>query len=285
MRISAKKITRVNVIKVITNFSELPLSIITVAAVGLASLKMRIIDRTGFAAAMLIGALILFCGGLQWFTLLLVFYFSAAYFTKYKYERKLKLAAAEAKGGARGWHNVLSNGAIAAVSAVLYRLTADKAFAAAYLGAVATSVADTLATEVGLLNPGEPRLLTNLRRKVRAGTSGGVTLLGESASLLGTFVLAFAALLVGFEGLGVTQILISSLLAGFLGCNFDSLLGATVQAGFKCRVCGKATEEKTHCGQSAERLKGIGLVDNNMVNLASTIFGAAIAMRLYIHVL
>lgn len=283
MRIFARDSLNKNVIEVTTNFLELPLSIITVAAIGLASLKMKIIDRTGFTAAMLVGSLTLIFGGAQWFALLLTFYSAAAYFTKYKYEKKMKIEAAEAKGGARGWQNVLSNGATASILAVFYRLTTNNIFAAAYLGAISTSIADTLATEVGLLNAGEPRLLINPRIKVRAGTSGGVTLLGETASILGASAIALVALFVGFEDLNVTQILISNLLAGFLGCNFDSLLGALVQGGFKCKVCGKTTEEKTHCGQPTERFKGISLINNNVVNFASTIFGAATALSLYLY--
>lgn len=265
--------------KVTINSLELSLSIIAVAAVGLASLRMKIIvDRAGFIAAMFVGSSIMIFGGTRWFVILLAFYSTAAYFTKYKYERKMKIEAAEPKGGARGWQNVLSNGATASTLAICYGLTSHKIFAAAYLGAISTSIADTLATEIGLLNPSEPRLLTNPRVKVKAGISGGVTLLGEAAGLLGTFVTALVTLIVGFEGLSVIQVLVFNLLVGFLGCNFDSLLGATVQAAFKCQVCGKITEGKAHCGRPTKHFKGIRLIDNNVVNFASTIFGALVAM-------
>jgi len=264
--------------KMITNPLELAFSIIVVAAIGVASLKMRIIDKSGFIAAGFVGCSTLIFGEAEWFVILLAFHFVAAFFTRYKYERKMKMEAAEAKGGARGLQNVLSNGATASVLAVCYGLTSLKIFAAGYLGAVSTSIADTLATELGLLNTGEPRLITNPRVKVKAGTSGGVTFLGEVAGLFGSSVTALAALIVGFEGLSIFQILIFNLLVGVLGCNFDSLLGATVQAVFKCQVCGKMMEEKIHCGRPAEYSKGIKFIDNNVVNLVSTIFGALVAI-------
>ena len=267
-----------------TNPIEVALSIIAVAAIGAASLKTKIIDRTGFAAALFVGCAILIFGGLGWFILLLSFHFTAAFFTKYKYERKARMDAAEAKGGARGWFNVMSNGATASVLAICYGLTSREIFAAGYLGAVSTSIADTLATEIGLLNPSEPRLVTNLRMRVKAGTSGGVTLLGEAACIFGSLVTALVALIVGFEGLSIFQVLVFDLLVGFLGCNFDSVLGATVQVVYECQICGKITEKKIHCGQPTVYSKGIRFIDNNVVNLASTIFGALVAILAHSYV-
>ncbi|MFH0896595.1 MAG: DUF92 domain-containing protein [Candidatus Bathyarchaeota archaeon] len=260
------------------------LNIAAVVVVGLVSLKIKIIDRTGFLAATFVGLSILVFGGLKWFVILLSFHFIAGLFTRYNYSRKMKMEAAEAKGGARGWKNVLSNGVATSLLAICYSRTFNGAFAAGYLGAISTSIADTLATEIGLLNPCEPRLITNLHTKVKAGVSGGVTLLGEVSCMFGSAMIALVALIIGFEGLDIPQIILFNLLIGFLGCNFDSLLGATVQVTFKCQVCGILTEKKIHCELPTEYYKGIRFMDNNLVNFISTIFGALVAIFFYFEI-
>ncbi len=61
---------------------------------------------------------------------------------------------------------MVANGSVASAFAVAYGLTYFTPFALGYLGAIGTSAADTLATEIGLLNPYAPRLITNLNRQV-----------------------------------------------------------------------------------------------------------------------
>ena len=263
---------------------ELLFSTIYIAAVGIISLRTKILDKTGVIAAIFVGGSILIFGGEKWFLLLLTFHFIAAYFTRYKHENKNKVETAEAKGGIRDWKNVLANGVTASVLAICFRLTLLKQFAASYLGVISISIADTLATELGLLSHNEPRLITNLQVKVKAGVSGGITLLGEIASLFGSFIISLIAIIVNFGGLTIFQILINSFLIGFLGCNLDSLLGATIQIVRKCKVCGKVTEKKIHCKQPAEYSKGIKFIDNNMVNFISTIFGAVFVILTYPYV-
>ena len=270
--------------KMITNPFEFLLSIVAFAAVGIISLKANIIDKTGFVAAMFVGCSILIFGGWKWFIVLISFHFIAGLFTKYQYERKIEIGLAEKKGGARAWQNVLSNGVIASVLAICYGLTSLKIFAAGYLGAVSTSIADTLATELGVLNRDEPILITNPRVKVKAGVSGGVSLLGEVAALFGGSLIALVAFIVGFEGLSISQIFVFNILVGILGCNFDSLVGAVIQTAFKCQICGQVTEKKIHCERPTEYCRGIKFIDNNMVNVASTIFGALVAILSYSYI-
>jgi uncharacterized membrane protein len=56
--------------------------------------------------------------------------------------------------------------------------------------------ADTFSSELGILSPHAPRLITSLTlRKVPRGTNGGVTLVGLAAGLLGSLVIVTAAML------------------------------------------------------------------------------------------
>ena len=231
------------------------------------------------------GFIILTFGDWTWLSVLIIFLLVAGISTRYRYEQKEEMEAAESKRGARSWRNVLANGAIAIVSVTLFGLSHDPIFAAAFLGAVSTSAADTLATELGLLNPHEPKLITDLNRKVRPGTSGGVSMLGEVASTFGALLIGITAWVTGFAGIASLSLVAISLVAGLLGSTVDSLLGATIQAVFECPSCKKVTEKKIHCSYSTTLVRGNQWVDNNTVNFLSTISGSIIAALMYLLIL
>ena len=266
----------------ITNSVQILLSVLVVTIIGITIYKLRIIDLFGVIAAESVGLIIIIIGGWEFFVILLTFLSIAGIFTKYKYAEKRKMGMAEEKNGVRSWKNVLANSIVASFFAIAYGLMpSSKALMAGFLGAISTSIADTLATEIGLLSPYEPRLITNLTYRVKAGTSGGITFLGEVAGLFGILFLVSVAWGVGFINPSILSILIS-IGAGFLGCTFDSYLGATVQATFKCSVCGKDTEKNNHCQQQTLFVSGSKIMDNNMVNLISTIFGASVAFLMHL---
>jgi uncharacterized protein (TIGR00297 family) len=236
----------------------------------------------GLIAAESVGLIIIIFGGWEFFIILLTFLAIAGLFTKYKYAEKRKMGVAEGKNGTRSWPNVLANSLVASFFAITYGFfPTSKALMAGFLGAISTSMADTLATEIGLLSRYEPRLITNLHNRVKAGTSGGITILGEIASIFGVVLIASIAWGVGFTNPSIVSILVS-MGAGLLGCTFDSYLGATIQASFKCTVCGKDTEKNTHCQQATLHVDGNKVMDNNIVNLVSTMFGASIAFIIHV---
>ncbi len=266
----------------ITNPLQILLSIIVVTLIGITIYKLKIIDLFGVIAAESVGLIIIILGGWEFFVILLTFLSIAGIFTKYKYSEKRKMGMAEGKNGVRSWQNVLANSVVASFFVIAYGLIpSSKALMAGFLGAISTSIADTLATEIGLLSPSEPRLITNLSSRVKAGTSGGITILGEVAGLFGVLLIVSVAWGVGFINPSLLSILVS-IGAGFLGCTFDSYLGATVQATFKCSICGKNTEKNNHCQQQTLHVRGNKTMDNNMVNLMSTIFGGSVAFFIHL---
>jgi uncharacterized protein (TIGR00297 family) len=251
-------------------------------ALALGAWRAHILDTGGAITAFLIGfvAFVFPSDGWKWFVILLVFLSVSSYMTHYKYQAKRKKGFAQEKGGARGWPNVAANGAVAGLLVLFTPLFPRGPLLAAFLGAIATANADTLATEIGLLNPTDPRLITDLRKVVPAGTSGGISILGELATLFGALVIGIAAGLLGMTGnpswswgvlIGATMI------AGLAGCSVDSVIGATVQGIYKCRVCNKITENRRHCGSPSIPVRGHKVIDNNVVNLIATTFGAAVA--------
>ena len=55
-----------------------------------------------------------------------------------------------------------------------------------FAAALAAVNADTWGTELGVLNPHPPRMITDLRKVVEKGTSGGISLIGTLAALAGS---------------------------------------------------------------------------------------------------
>jgi len=252
-------------------------------ALALGAWKGHILDAGGAVTAFLIGfvTFVFPADGWKWFIILLVFLVVSSYMTRYKYQVKRKKGFAQEKGGARAWPNVAANGIIAGLLVLLTPFFPREPILAAFLGAVATANADTLATEIGLLNPTDPRLITDLRRIVPAGTSGGISILGELATLLGALVIGIAAGLLrmtGNPGWPLSVLLGTTVIGGLAGCSIDSVIGATIQGIYRCRVCNKITENRRHCGAPSTPLRGHKIIDNNVVNLIATFLGAVVAV-------
>jgi uncharacterized protein (TIGR00297 family) len=147
-----------------------------------------------------------------------------------------------------------------------------------FAAALAAVNADTWATELGVLNPTSPRLITDLRKHVEKGTSGGVSISGTFASLMGATIIALPA--AWFSGHWSLLPLIS--LAGLAGSLFDSLLGATVQAMYYCPTDQKETEKHPlhTCGTQTIHIRGWKWLDNDWVNFACSAAGMIMALAL-----
>ncbi|MEM2872635.1 MAG: DUF92 domain-containing protein [Nitrososphaerales archaeon] len=256
---------------------------LVVITFGLIAFKAKAVDFGGFIASIFIGYMILLGGGWYWFLIMLVFFTITTQFTKFKYDYKERLGFAQEKGGVRSWPNVLANGGAAAFFSVMEFRFGGGIYAVAFLGAVASATADTLATEVGLLSKKEPRLITNLKKKVPAGTSGGITPIGTIAAFFASFIIGITATILNIVGeASPIKILAIVTLGGIIGSITDSILGATIQRKGLCENCGKMTESSKHCGKITKKLRGIGFVDNNVVNFSSTIIGALITLAFFI---
>ncbi len=250
-----------------------------VPLLGLMAYRLKVVDVTGYVAGILIGVLVFWYGGWTWFIQILYFILVASIFTRFKYETKYLKGVAQEKGGARPWRNVAANGSAAALAAVVSWFTGNGLCYAFFIGSISAMAADTLATEVGLTSEMSPRLITNLRTVVRAGTSGGVTSIGTLAA----FSAAFASGVLGFFGAPFTgwshlEILAIASLSGLAGTMMDSLIGATLQGHYICIECGRTTEERVHCGEKARLQSGTSYLDNDLVNLSSSIFGGLFAL-------
>jgi len=243
----------------------------------------------GLVGAIVVGTLIFGIGGWQWGLLLITFFISSSWLSHYREADKEAVAEKFAKGSRRDVGQVLANGGLGAVLAVVYAAYPDPLLFAAFLGAMSTVNADTWATELGVLSRVPPRLITT-GRQVLPGTSGGVTRLGTWASvagalLIGTVATATAQIESLLSGDGWSLKVISfpliAVAGGLAGSLFDSLLGATVQGIYYCSQCDKETENPVHrCGRPARRLRGWLWLNNDVVNLFSSLIGGLVTATL-----
>ena len=276
------------------NIISIIIGIIVVGGFGIFSLYTKVVNISGLIAGLIVGLTIWIFGGWSWFMIILVFHLFAAAMTKFKYKSKEKSGLAQEKGGARAWPNVIANGLTASLFSLSYGLyfliTTIRLdiFFFGYIGAIAAMTADTLATELGLLSKSQPRLITTFN-KVIPGTSGGVSILGELAALLGSSVIGVVGWILTIFSLVPINlifkytIIIGAIIGGMLGCLIDSLIGATIQGLYNCKTCNKITEKKIHgCGTMTEKVRGITLIDNNIVNLLGSISGSFFAIIFYL---
>ena len=253
------------------------IDLFVVVAFALVAIFTKALDGRGFLASVAVGYSILLGGGVGWFVIVAVFFTLGVSFTWYKYEYKKKLGGAQEKGGARNWPNILANGGVASIFAVAGYFDPSPAFAVLFLGSISTAAADTVATELGLLSKGLPRLITHPTKSVSPGTSGGVSPLGFGGAILASLVIGVMGFLLGVAKNPLLVISIC-LTGGLAGCVFDSLLGAAVQRKGHCVVCMKPTEALHHCGEPTQRTGGVSFIENNIVNLLATLVGSAVAL-------
>jgi len=180
-----------------------------------------------------------------------------------------------AKTGKRDAVQILCNVATGTAMLLLARLTDFRGFVWGFGGAMSASLADSMASELGVLSRHVPRDILTLR-PVTKGLSGGITLLGCGMSLLGAALIAgiFAA----WEGLAS---LIDITAAGFFGALCDSVLGSGLQVKYRCGVCGALTEKPRHCDRPCTPERGLPFVTNDTVNFLNNLIGAGAAVALY----
>ena len=245
------------------------------ALVGAAAWRARLLSASGAWAAFISGGLLFGLGGFPWAALLLTFFLSSSALSRAFARQKAGLAEKFAKGSRRDWGQVLANGGLGAALVILQALYPERSeFWLAFVGGMAAVNADTWATELGVLSPAPPRLITT-GRLVERGASGGVSLVGYLAVLGGGLLVGAVAALFT-RGLPAPCLLAGAAVAGLAGSSFDSFLGATLQAIYRCSRCQKETERHPYhsCGGETFQVRGLAWLNNDWVNLACSLAGA-----------
>ncbi len=244
--------------------------------IALLARRRGLLSTNGALTSVILGTLTM-SAGVQWGVLLVVYFVVATGLSRWKHaEKSERTASVVQKTGARDAFQVVANGAVFVVAALGATILGAPTLTAAALGALATSMADTSATEIGGAFGGAPRSLTSGAR-VAPGLSGGVTLVGTLALVAGSALVGTCGRLLGFSTVATW----SAFAGGLAGALADSLLGSTLQDRRHCPACGALTERRLHhCqpeGVETMVVGGIRRFDNDWVNLTSTAIGAVVA--------
>ena len=187
------------------------------------------LDISGTLLALVFGITIFYLGlGMWWFfiAVLVDFLVLSALATRAKEDAKSKLKGYEKT---RSWKNVVANGLVPVIVVVLYFAAQSywnanqqtaQILVFAFVASVAAITADKFASEFGVLGSQEPKdILTN--KKVRKGTSGGITWFGSLVGLAGAVLVGITVFAIG----GSVVVFVVVVLGGALGNLIDSLLG------------------------------------------------------------
>lgn len=289
------------------------LGVVFAAVICIIALRLRALSRAGALGAFFVGSLTFILGGWPTTFVLLAFFVSSTLLGKLGKSRKKQFTTIE-KGTQRDAFQVFANGGIATLCLPFFAIMSVFSefgmscemsiclFAArisvfqfghpipwfaAFAGAYAAATSDTWGTEIGTLARNAPRSLFTMKR-VAPGLSGGITTQGTLAEIGGaTFIATIAALTAFMPGYPThewwerVELLLIIAFAGVAGAFVDSILGATVQELRECRTCGERCEMLVHsCGTQTALIRGVRGISNDVVNLAATLSGAAIAFTL-----
>lgn len=248
---------------------QLSIGIALALIVALSSYRARFLTASGSAGTFVLAAIIFGIGGWSWAIPILFFFILSSILSKTGKTYKAQFELVFEKTSQRDIAQVLANGGLAGCIVVLYAFYPAAIWYYLYLGAITAVNADTWATEIGIFSRIRPRLISTFRQ-VDHGTSGGVTLLGLFSTLIGSLSIVFIGSLVAttefhFALLGTIFWIVT--LGGFVASLIDSLLGATIQAQYRCPVCRKITEKKSHCkGNQTRPVSGLSWLNNDWVN-------------------
>ena len=193
-------------------------------ALILISEKYRVLDRTGVYAAAALGIIVGALGHWTWLVILLGFLGTSHKATKWRFEEKASKGLSESSDGHRSWGNVVANGGLPGLVAIIAFIFDDHENGLwLFSAAVSVAAADTFASEIGCLDD-RVRMITTMK-KCEAGLNGGFSPNGQLAAAVGSSIIAILAFL---SEQNVELALLVAII-GWLGCQVDSILGAVLE--------------------------------------------------------
>lgn len=258
--------------------TRLALGLVLSMAVGGLGYARGSLTGGGWFGAILVGTASVGFGGWTAGVLVVLFFVSSSALSHWRHTAKQQVAADRfAKSERRDLGQTLANGGAVLGLAIGYAGAPHPALWAAIVGALAAVTADTWATEIGTLSRTPPRMITS-GRVTAAGVSGGITLAGTLGAAAGALAIGLGAALLRplLERESAWWAVPVALGAGLAGSFADSLLGATLQHQRWCPLCRSQTERLVHrCGTPTDYLRGWRRLDNDGVNFAASLVGAA----------
>jgi uncharacterized protein (TIGR00297 family) len=197
----------------------------TVAATG--GWFLGTVRMSGMLAGWAIGVVVYASLGLPGWTLLFLTFLTATVASRLGLKKKALLGIAEERGGRRGGGNAFANTGLAAIAAAAAVTTPfHEAALVAFVAALATGGADTVASEIGKAWGGKTYLPATFAA-VRPGTPGAVSLEGSAAGIFGALALAGCGALLGLVPAWTVWAVVAGAIAGSV---IESALAATLEA-------------------------------------------------------
>ena len=228
----------------------------------------KALTDAGTIMGWILSIVITFSLGIRGFTILLMTFVGTLVAGKIKHQKRDKIIKdINQKPGKRDFVQVFVNVGIGSLAASLFYITKDDIYVIVYACVMASSLADSMASEFGVLSKKNPIDICTFKRSAR-GISGGVSILGLCSSLLGSLVIGVTFYVM--NGFNLFDLLFITGM-GFMGALIDSIFGSLVQVKYKCAVCGKKTEKKEHCNKKTIYSRGIKFVNNDVVNFLNNL--------------
>lgn len=211
-------------------WESLAIVLVLCATLSILTFRFGLLTRSGAIASFVVGMIIGGLGSIAWLFTLIVFTFLGFIVTKFKFQAKEAKGLQEGKKGERTYKNILANGLVPVLVAIVSFATGnqdDLLAGVVYLSAISVAAADTTASELGVLSP-DTYLITNLKR-VPPGTDGGVSVYGTLCCILASVFATLVGWLVMFPNDLVNPFILIPMTMGVFGCMVDSLIGATLE--------------------------------------------------------
>lgn len=213
------------------------------AAVGLAA---RAVTASGALVGAVLGILIAWGAGVEGWLLLITMFGLVVAATKVGAAHRMSSSGLPAEGETRGGRNAIANAGVAAIAAVIWRLTHWSPALAGMAAALVASGSDSVASEIGQSWGRTTWHLT--KGRVPAGTPGGVSVVGTTAGGVSTLALSGVAAI--FHLIALEDVVPLAML-----CTATFLFEGAVLS----------------------RLEDAGQIDNHVVNFLSSLVAAGLA--------
>ena len=232
------------------------------------------INYSGSLLSMLIVFSYMYFGGKIGITILLSEYFFIFFIGLIK---RLKYNIKKEKQD-RTFLQILINGCFGTLFVILYGIFKNKELLIISIISVSECFIDSVSSDIGVLSKKEPYDIFR-RKRIQKGLSGGISLLGTLSSLICSIVISLFTYL--FLNLNVLDfILIAGII--FFQTIVDSFLGSIMQVKYRCKKCKRISESTICCNTKTDKIFGITFINNNMVNLMSSIIITIISTIVYL---